>query len=212
MRIDSSSIGMDSARKYSSFTTRVTRVAITNSRQRLQDGTGGLLGNGLHTSVKKDESQTGKKNPEDALKSSFDEMRAKMKTIASGGVSSAEAASAQQQFREIRQQCLNFLMAILFPDKRGGFSLREEGVNGSDITSAQDVLASNAGVEAKTFTYSNQYYHEETETTAFSTTGTVRCADGREINFNLNLEMSRSFQEYYESLSRIHIAEPTRPY
>ncbi|MDE5910040.1 MAG: hypothetical protein K2H52_15045 [Lachnospiraceae bacterium] len=199
MRIDSSSIGMDSARKYSSFTTRVTRVAITNSRQRLQDGTGGLLGNGLHTSVKKDESQTGKKNPEDALKSSFDEMRAKMKTIASGGVSSAEAASAQQQFREIRQQCLNFLMAILFPDKRGGFSLREEGVNGSDITSAQDVLASNAGVEAKTFTYSNQYYHEETETTAFSTTGTVRCADGREINFNLNLEMSRSFQEYYES-------------
>ncbi len=42
MRIDSSSIGMDSARKYSSFTTRVTRVAITNSRQALQGGTGGL--------------------------------------------------------------------------------------------------------------------------------------------------------------------------
>ena len=57
MRIDSSSIGMDSARKYSSFTTRVTRVAITNSRQALQDGTGGLLGNGLHDSVNKDGAQ-----------------------------------------------------------------------------------------------------------------------------------------------------------
>ncbi|GFI03319.1 hypothetical protein IMSAGC005_02151 [Lachnospiraceae bacterium] len=211
MRIDSSSIGMDSARKYSSFTTRVTRVAITNSRQALQGGTGGLLGNGLHDSVNKDGAQAGKRNPEDALKSSFDEMRAKMKTIASGSVSSAEAASAQQQFREIRQQCFNFLMAILFPDRGRDFSLREESASGSDLASTQDVLASSVGVGTKTFTFSSQYYHEETETTSFSTTGTVRCADGREINFNLNLEMSRSFQEYYEntiSYKRTSMCDP----
>lgn len=211
MRIDSSSIGMDSARKYSSFTTRVTRVAITNSRQVLQDGTGGLLGNGLHDSVKKDGSQAGKKNPEDALKSSFDEMRAKMKTIASGSVSSAEAASARQQIREIRQQCFNFLMAILFPGKREGFSLKEEAVSASDLASTQDAMISSVGTGTKTFTFSSQYYHEETETTSFSTTGTVKCADGREINFNLNLEMSRSFQEYYEntvSYTRTSMCDP----
>lgn len=50
----------------------------------------------------------------------------------------------------------------------------------------------------KTFTFSNVYYQEETEFTAYSTQGTVKCADGREISFNLNLNMSRSFQEYYE--------------
>lgn len=214
MRVDSSSIGMDSARRYSSFTTRVTRVTITNGRQRLQDGSGSLLGNALQTGVKGQETQTGKKSPEDALKSSFDEMRSRMKNIASGNVSSSEAASASQQFREIRQQCLNFLMAILFPTRKGGItSLEEEGLSqsGSGIASTQNVLLSEAGIGTKTFTFSSQYYHEETETTGFSTTGTVRCADGREINFNLNLEMSRSFQEYYEnsvSYTRTSMCDP----
>lgn len=200
MRIDSSSIGMDSARSYSSFSGRVTRFTITSGRQRLKDGTGGLLRNTLHAGVEGEEAQTGKKkNPEDALKASFEEMRSKMKTIASGSVSSQEAASAQERLREIRQQCLNFLMAILFPTRKS-INLEEEGFDQSrfEAASTQSTLLTEVGVGTKTFTFSNQYYHEETETTGFSTTGTVRCADGREISFNLNLEMSRSFQEYYE--------------
>ena len=42
-------------------------------------------------------------------------------------------------------------------------------------------------------------YHAESEETAFSTTGKVVTADGREIEFNLDLSMSRSFEEYYEA-------------
>lgn len=200
MRIDSSQIGMDSARRYTSFTGRVTRFTITTGRQRLKDGTGSLLGNALNSGVGQEAQTEKKKNPEDALKASFDEMRSKMKTIASGNVSSAEAANAQQQFREIRQQCLNFLMAILFPARRRGMGWDEEGLNqsGNETVSTQNALSEGVGVGTKTFTFSRQYYHEETESTGFSTTGTVRCADGREISFNLNLEMSRSFQEYYE--------------
>lgn len=44
----------------------------------------------------------------------------------------------------------------------------------------------------------NQYYHREEEHTAFSTTGMVKTADGRELSFNLEVAMSRSFEEYYE--------------
>ena len=44
----------------------------------------------------------------------------------------------------------------------------------------------------------NQYYYEESESTSFTTKGTVKTEDGREIDFNLNLNMSRSFMEYYE--------------
>ena len=55
-----------------------------------------------------------------------------------------------------------------------------------------------AGSNLRTFTFSRAYSYEETENTVFMTRGTVRCADGREISFNLNAEMSRSFQEYYE--------------
>ena len=38
-------------------------------------------------------------------------------------------------------------------------------------------------------------FHSETENTAFSTTGIVRTADGREIGFNVQVEMSRNFLE-----------------
>lgn len=201
MRVNSSAIGMESARNYTSFSGRVTKLTITNGRQSLKDGTGSLFGNSLNNDVESEEAQTGKKeNPEDALKSTFEEMRSKMRAIASGSVSSAEAASAQQHVREIRQQCLNFLMAILFPNKRRGISWGEEASSqsGNAMASTTNTVLSNAGVGTKTFTFSQQYYHEETETTGFSTTGTIKCADGREISFNLNLEMSRSFQEYYE--------------
>ncbi|MBQ9984629.1 MAG: hypothetical protein IJP29_08565 [Lachnospiraceae bacterium] len=41
----------------------------------------------------------------------------------------------------------------------------------------------------------------ETETTSFTSTGQVQTADGRTIDFNISLEMSRSFTETVESVS-----------
>ncbi len=41
----------------------------------------------------------------------------------------------------------------------------------------------------------------ETETTSFSSTGTVVTADGRTIDFNISMEMSRSFTETVETIS-----------
>ena len=41
----------------------------------------------------------------------------------------------------------------------------------------------------------------ETETTSFSSTGTVVTSDGRTIDFNVSMEMSRSFTETIESIS-----------
>ncbi|MCR5273503.1 MAG: hypothetical protein K6E13_11075 [Lachnospiraceae bacterium] len=45
--------------------------------------------------------------------------------------------------------------------------------------------------------YSFQGYRSETEITTYSTTGTVQTADGRSIDFNLNLSMTRAFEEQY---------------
>ena len=53
--------------------------------------------------------------------------------------------------------------------------------------------------------WTRQHYEKvsvtETETTTFDTTGSVVTADGRKIDFNLSLEMSRSFTEQVETLS-----------
>ncbi|MCR4716034.1 MAG: hypothetical protein K5656_02540 [Lachnospiraceae bacterium] len=42
-----------------------------------------------------------------------------------------------------------------------------------------------------------EYEYSESESTSFSTTGNVKTADGREINFDLGINMTRSFSETY---------------
>lgn len=46
--------------------------------------------------------------------------------------------------------------------------------------------------------YCRETYVEETEETVFSTQGMVQTEDGRTISFRLNVQMSRSFQAYYQ--------------
>ena len=204
MRIDSSNIGMESERSYSATTARVTKMTITNSRQKLEDGTDSLFGNLLgtgeeETSMSREEMlDAGKEeSPEDFLSKTIEEMRAKINAFRMGKIENMDVEKTGRELKEIKKQCLDYLMELLFPDKKGKnlFDFEEEGFSGQ---STKDAVLSLAGANVRTFTYSNQYYYEETETTTFSTQGTVKCADGREINFNLNLNMSRSFKEYYE--------------
>lgn len=204
MRIDSSNIGMESERSYSATSTRVTKMTITNSRQKLEDGTDSLFGNLLgtgeeETSMSREEMlDAGKEeSPEDFLSKTIEEMRAKINAFRMGKIENMDAEKTGRELKEIKKQCLDYLMELLFPDKKGKnlFDFEEEGFSGQ---STKDAVLSLTGANVRTFTYSNQYYYEETETTTFSTQGTVKCADGREINFNLNLNMSRSFKEYYE--------------
>lgn len=50
----------------------------------------------------------------------------------------------------------------------------------------------------KVLNYTQETFQMETENTSFSTVGTVHTSDGREINFNVNVGMSREFEEYYK--------------
>lgn len=213
MRIDSSIIGMESERRYTSVSGRVSRFTITNGRQSLQDGTGALFGNLLDTDVDDEETQAKEKeNPEDKLKNTLEEMKAKTGSASIGRIRNVDITSAREQLMEIRQQCLNYLMQIFFPERRSySWSSMDQTQQSAQLTSTQDSLTAMVGVGTKTFTYGTQYYYEEAENTSFSTQGTVKCADGREINFNLNLEMSRSFQEYYEeniSYTQVSLCDP----
>lgn len=52
------------------------------------------------------------------------------------------------------------------------------------------------GERVKGLTAARETCYQEKETTSFSTTGTVKTADGREFSFQLNLKMSRSFTKY----------------
>jgi len=208
---------MESARSFISVSGRVSRMAVTGGR---------LMGAGMGADVSSEKSSgnnggeeaagtgaQGKENSGNALMATFEDMNARTRKFSSGNIRSTDAATASEQLRKIRQQCINYLIDLLFPERRA--RPWEDGITGSGWdrgSGSQGTGAQSAGQNSsregqvvtslaaniKTFTFSRQYYHEETENTGFATQGTVKCADGREISFNLNLEMSRSFQEYYE--------------
>ena len=51
-------------------------------------------------------------------------------------------------------------------------------------------------VTAFRITAERETLYTESESTSFSTSGCVKCADGREINFNLDVSMSQNFTQY----------------
>ena len=114
---------------------------------------------------------------------------------------------------DIRQQCLYYLWTIFFgrsraneiADKLGISSVNGMSQNSSSSGWGQYKNWGNGGqmqqlqrvpVTAFRITAERETLYMESESTSFSTTGCVRCADGREINFNLDVSMSRSFTQY----------------
>lgn len=204
MRIGSSTIGMESERVYSSTAGRISKLTIANKRQELTEGTGDLFGNHLPGEEGEADKAKDKESPEDYLQKTMEEMRAKLDAFRTGKIRTPELLETERELHNIRQQCLNYLMDILFPTRR----FERYTV---DSTSSKGGKEEAIGANVRTVTFSRQYYYEETENTSFSTQGTVKCADGREINFNLNLEMSRSFREYYEesyTMAEISMCDP----
>ncbi len=72
-------------------------------------------------------------------------------------------------------------------------------ISGSSSASAGGSVAVGQGTKWTKTTVLSSFYGES-EKTAFKTAGLVKTADGREINFGVTLEMSRSFCKKYESL------------
>lgn len=240
MRVSSSTIGMESARSYTSISARTSRMTITSGRLLTGVGAGALSGKGGDGNAKEEAAGTGGRengNSGKTLNAAYQQMNARTSKFSSGGIRGTQAATASEQLRKIRQRCINYLIELLFPERRirpweeelsasawdnsraqgasaqdGAFQgtasqgahLPNGATQGKDavgIREGQRIIPLNANI--KTFSFSRQYYHEETENTGFATQGTVKCADGREINFNLNVTMSRSFQEYYEENVRM---------
>lgn len=196
MRINSSQIGMDSVRQYSSYSAwkKSTSYSATQNNDFLDEqwsmgeteedmedifsGTGGSLND---------------------LYDSFQNRLTGIHVVKSG-----EERSTAAMIQTIKQECINFIYQLLFgsPQKK-------------TFSSMADILTGSTGGSGMTTTQyltgKSQYFHMETESTSFSTTGTVRTADGREIKFGLEMNMSRSFAEYYEqnhTIAEVQVCDP----
>lgn len=101
--------------------------------------------------------------------------------------------------RKVYMSLLDFIQSLSF---RGMF------YDTDSFVSSGNSSGSFTGNDSKTLSMTNQISptvwtvrtrysstYEEKESTSFSTTGTVKTADGRELNFNLDMTMSRRYME-----------------
>ena len=122
-------------------------------------------------------------------------------------------AKEYNAIEDIRQQCLYYLWTIFFGKSRANEIADKLGIrsgnkishhvsengwypnghwnNSGQIEELQAIPATMFRITAD-----RETLYMESESTAFSTTGIVKTADGRELNFNLDVSMSRSFSQY----------------
>lgn len=95
-------------------------------------------------------------------------------------------------------------MLLFGDDKTRRFMGEDENLSAADNSdqSGQNTQNGNATLQLQPFnmkvlSFNAEEYYSEQENMLFSSVGTVRTADGREINFNVDLSMSRSFTQAY---------------
>lgn len=105
--------------------------------------------------------------------------------------------------RKVYMSLLDFIQSLSF---RGMFYDTDSFVSADNSSGLFS-----SGKDSKTLSMTNQISptvwtvrsrfsstYEERESTSFSTTGTVKTADGRELNFNLDMTMSRRYMEKHD--------------
>ena len=121
MRVSSSTIGMESARSFTSISARTSRMTITSGRLLTGVGAGALSGKGGDGNAKEEAAGTGGRengNSGKTLNAAYQQMNARTSKFSSGGIRGTQAAAASEQLRKIRQRCINYLIELLFPERR----------------------------------------------------------------------------------------------
>ncbi len=195
MRINSSQIGMDSVRQYSSYSAwkKSSSLSTTQNNNFLDEQWS--MGD---TQENMDDIFSGTGGSLNDLYDSFQNGLTSIRVTRSD-----EDRSTSAMIQTIKQECINYIYQLLFgsPQK-------------PTFSSMADILTGNTGGNLTTTQYltgKSQYLHMEKESTSFSTTGTVRTADGREINFGVEVNMSRSFAQYYEqnyTIAEVQVCDP----
>lgn len=203
MRIDSSVIGMESARSYKASNTTITRFVIRDYQESLQQagttlgGNGGESTNGLQQEEQANvQGEQGNTTIQKDWQSYF-------------GISSSKVQLRRDDpsiAENLRQVTLRYIFELLFAERRDRLSEWMEEKGFVEDTSSQTAQngpqqltnqMSSLGVSSNILSYEQVNHYYEQETTEFSSTGTVVTKDGREINFQVNVGMSREFEQTF---------------
>ena len=209
MRIDSASIGMDSARSYHASKTSVRRFEITDYQAALTD----VSTKEQKTPQEEDTAQNTGEQEKPAENTTMTAKDWQSRFLVSSARWDMRSSASEQTLSTIREYTVRYIFDLLFPSRNSTLRdwMQENGWNaGNSVDNARTNSGSTQGTAApasdtfypvaarmKVLNYVGETYNVEQEDTSFSTVGTVRTKDGREINFNVNVNMSRRCEEYY---------------
>lgn len=190
MRIDSSVIGMESARRYTSSRTQYNRFVLKDYRGGMTQGNTSLLGG----DVSKEEAQVADtEQTNGASKDYVSDLQERVESMRQNRVSLRSSTSDYAE--EFRQYTARYIFMLLFGEEKTKELLGEE--KALELSAQQD-RATLQFTPMKQVRVTAEEYFEEKEEVAFSSAGKVTTADGREITFSLDVGMSREFSEYYK--------------
>ena len=197
MIIDSTTIGMESARTYKSGSREARFTCITDSAGEMQDFTEMVLGKETAgaDSAAEEVVREGLKEEADRPRSASEMLRDLYDSLQVKNTPQMRKLMEENMLSKIQEETLKYLMRLI------GGRLREDcgcagagaagGASGSG-GSLVDLLPTGGRYLTKGV-YTVNY---ESETTTFSTKGTVTTADGRSIDFNVEAVMSREYMAY----------------
>lgn len=193
MKIDSAYVGMESARQYKSSTS--TRVSCAVDAEYGYD-TGSQLAsftNFLPTGADpgKEEEENQQKVPSDR-KTQMDNAVVSMNQMGHATALELNSKSAAEKFRKLHELCIRRIFEMLFGKRSCDKICDEESLN----EDAQ--IGQQSGFMLVSQNYHIEETYEESEFTSFATTAKINTADGRSVDLNINLFMSRSFSAEYE--------------
>lgn len=205
MRIESSAIGMDSARSYKASRMSYNRFVLKDYVQGGTNTGAGVTGQQLGTGNMKEETSQNQSQDQENGKENrmlttdgITDLRERVESMRVGRVQLR--ASAGNTVGTMRNYTMRYIFMLLFGDSRTRNFLGEDE---NLVPTDEGGQSGNATLQLQPFnmkvlSFSAEEYYTEQENTLFSSVGTVRTADGREINFNVDLAMSRSFTQTYQ--------------
>ena len=210
---------MDSARSYHASKTSVRRFEITDYQATLTD----VSTKEQKTPQEEDTAQNTGEQENSAENTAMTAKDWQSRFLVSSARWDVRSRAGEQTLSTIREYTVRYIFDLLFPSRNstlrdwiqenvwsdsnqtGNSWNADNSVNNvqTNSGSTQGTAASASGVfplvtsRMKLLNYVGETYSVEQEDTCFSTVGTVRTKDGREINFNVNVNMSRRCEEYY---------------
>ena len=159
-------------------------------------------------SYSEESTDTPKETP--SINAEMEALRNRLSPLQKKGIPTLE--ERLEKLRDMQQKSLDYLIRILFGDEKKCLKNEnhidrtttpgEKSAN-NPITQSANRLGKVLGTGWSHYTF---YYCEERETTCFDTQGTAITADGRQLSFNISVEMSRSFVEMAEE--KIDFGQP----